>query len=225
MTLLRDIGRILMKELRTEWRTREILTAMGVLGVLVLVVFAFAFPPGTVNYQRLAPGILWVAFVFAGILGMNRSMAQEKEEGCLQGLLLTPMDRGALYLGKLTANLLFLSTIEVLVSALCVLFFNVSFSRGFALFVLVTLLGSIGYVAVGTLFSAVASQTRFQEVLLPVLLLPLAAPVLVAVVKASAALFSGAGDGTVVFWLKFLGAFDAAFVIGGFLVFEYVVQE
>ena len=225
MSLLRDIHHILMKELLTEWRTREILTAMGVLGTLVLVVFAFAFPPGGVSYQRLAPGILWVAFVFAGILGMNRSMAQEKEEGCLQGLLLSPADRGALYLGKFLANLVFLSAIEALVVGLCILFFNVSFSQGFGLFVLVTVLGSVGYVAVGTLFSAVAAQTRFQEVLLPVLLLPLAAPILVAVVKCSGAILGGGGYEAVAFWVKFLGTFDAVFLIGGFLVFEYVVQE
>ncbi len=225
MKLVRDMGFMVMKELRTEWRTKEILTAMGVLGILVLIVFAFAFPPGSVRYQRLAPGILWVAFVFAGILGMNRSMAQEKEDGCLQGLLLTPMDRGALYLGKLLANLIFLSAIEALVAGLCILFFNVSFSEGFGLFVLVTLLGSTGYVAVGTLFSAIAAQTRFQEVLLPVLLIPLAAPILIAVVKCTGAILDGSGFEAVAFWVKFLAAFYAVFVIGGFLVFEYVVQE
>jgi len=223
--LARDIRTMVGKELRTEWRTHELVTAMGVLGVLVLIVFAFSFPPGTVSFQRLAPGILWVAFVFAGILGMNRAMAQEREEGCLQGLLLTPVDRGAVYLGKMITNLLFLLAIEALIVALCILFFNVSFAQGLGLFILVTFLGSVGYVAVGTLFSAIAAQTRFQEVLLPVLLIPLAAPILVAVVKCTGAVLEGGGFSAIAFWVKFLIAFDAVFIIGSFLVFEYVVQE
>ncbi len=223
--LLQDVWVLMGKEMRTEWRTREVLSAMGVFGTLVLLVFNFAFPPGTRDVQLLGPGILWVAFIFAGNLGLNRSMAQEKEEGCLQGLLLTPTDRGGLYMGKMLANLLFMCLLEVVIVAVFALFFNVSVWPFLGPFALVTLLGSIGFVAVGTLFAAIAVQTRFQEVLLPILLIPLVAPILIGAVKASSALMGGTGLAGVTFWLKFLATFDAVFVIACFLGFEYVVQE
>lgn len=225
MKVFRDIGIILLKELRSEWRTREILSAMGVFGALVLIVFNFAFPPGTVDFRRLAPGILWVAFIFSGILGMNRSMAQEKEEGCLQGLLLTPTDRGALYLGKMLANLLFLLVVEAIIVCVFALFFNVGFLEVLGPFVLVTFLGSVGFIATGTLFAAISVQTRFQEVLLPILLIPLVAPLLIGAVKCTGAILSGRGLEDITFWLKFIGAFDAIFVVVAFVIFEYVVQE
>jgi heme exporter protein B len=166
-----------------------------------------------------------VAFIFAGILGLNRSMAMEKEEGCLQGLLLTPTDRGALYLGKMLANLIFLAILEVIILAVFALFFNYGFGGRLGPVALVTALGSIGFIAVGTLFAAIAVQTRYQEVLLPILLIPLVSPVLIGAVKATAALTAGGGLAGIAFWLKFLATFDAVFVIVCFLGFEYVVQE
>lgn len=223
--LLFDTWVLLEKELRSEWRTREILSAMVVFGALVLLVFNFAFPPGVRNIELLAPGILWVSFIFAGILGLNRSLAQEKEEGCLQGLLLTPVDRGVLYLGKMVANLLFLTLLEVLIVLVFTLFFNLSLAPILGPFALITLLGSIGFIAMGTLFAAISVQTRFQEVLLPILLIPLVAPILIGAVKATGSLMSGGGFSAIAFWVKFLLTFDAVFVIVCFLGFEFVVQE
>ena len=225
MKLFRDIGHILVKEAINEWRTRETLSSMAVFGALVLIVFNFAFPPGAVDFRLLAPGILWVAFIFSGILGMNRSMAQEKEEGCLQGLLLTPADRGALFLGKMLSNFIFLTAIETIIFVIFALFFNVSFFQGLGGIALITLLGSFGFITLGTLFATIAVQTRFQEVLLPILLIPLVAPVLIGAVKCTGGLLAGKSLSDLAFWLKFLATFDATFLIASFLAFEYVVQE
>jgi len=227
MSIVRDTWVMLEKDLRSEWRTREILSAMGVFGALVLLIFNFAFPPGVRQSQMIAltPGILWVSFIFAGILGLNRSMAQEKEEGCLQGILLTPTDRGVLYLGKMLANLLFLFFLEVLTVVVFALFFNVGFSGVLGPFALMTVLGSVGFIAVGTLFAAIAVQTRFQEVLLPILLIPLVSPVLIGTVKSHGVILAGGDLASVSFWIKFLFTYDLIFVIVCFVGFEYVVQE
>lgn len=225
MSLLKDVLVLVRKELLAEWRTREILPSMGVFGILTLLVFNFAFPPGLRNMEVLTPGILWVAFIFAGILGLNRSMAQEKEEGCLNGLLLTPVDRGAIFLGKFLANFVFMSVLEAFILLVFAFFFNVELWAFLPALIPVIMLGTLGYIAVGTLFAAVAVQTRFQEVLLPILVIPLVAPVLIGAVKATGTLVTGGALEDVTFWLKFLFTFDGVFLVVCFLGFEYVVQE
>lgn len=216
---------LLDKELRAEWRSKELISTLLVFGVLVLLVFNFAFPPGVRDMAVLTPGILWTSFIFSSILGLNRSLAREKDDGCLQGLLLTPIDRGQIFLGKMLANLLFLLVMEVFLSMVFVAFFNVDLWTHVVGYARVVVLGSIGFTAVGTLLAAMAVQTRLQEVMLPVLLLPMAAPILIGAVKATAAVLSMPDPAALAFWTRFLLTFDGVFLIVCFLGFEYVVQE
>jgi heme exporter protein B len=216
---------ILMKDLRIELRTKETLAALLLLGLLTLVVLSFAFDPTSPLREAAAPGVLWVAVTFAGTLGMNRSLLLEREHDCLQGLLLAPVDRGSIYLAKTAANFVFMTTAQLVLVPLFVFFFNLPFGHTITRITPVLLLGLLGFAAVGTTFAAVSLRTRAREVMLPLLMLPLAAPLLIAGIQASTALMAGEAFGAVSHWLNLLAAFDAVFLVVGWMAFEYVVAE
>lgn len=216
---------ILWKDLRIELRTKETLAALLLLGLLTLVVLSFAFDPTSPLREAAAPGVLWVAVTFAGTLGMNRSLLLEREQDCLQGLLLAPVDRGAIYLAKTAANFLFMAAVQVVLVPLFVFFFNLPLWQTVSRVGPVLLLGLLGFAAIGTMFAAVSLHTRAREVMLPLLMLPLAAPLLIAGIQASAALMAGQGLGEVAHWLNLLAAFDAVFLVVGWMAFEYVVAD
>ncbi len=220
---LNKVLAILAKDVASELRTREVLSSMFVFAVLVIVVFNFAFELKVENVEAVAPGVLWVAIAFAGMLGLNRSFITEKDRGCMEGLLLCPVDRSTIYLGKMLGNLLFMTATEAIVLPLFAAFFNLSALSPRLL--LIVVLGTVGFAAVGTLFSAVAVHTRTREVMLPVLLLPVAIPVLVAAVKATEVAIAQAPPPTEGPWLGVLVAFDVIFTTVAFLTFEYVFQE
>ena len=214
---------IVGKDVASELRTREVLSSMFVFALLVIVIFNFAFELKMDNREAVAPGVLWVAIVFAGMLGLNRSFITEKDRGCMEGLLLCPVDRSAIYVGKMLGNLLFMTTMEAIVLPIYAAFFNLPvFTPGL---LLIVLLGTIGFAAVGTLFSAVAVHTRTREVMLPILLLPVAVPVLVAAVKATGDALASTPPPTPGPWLGVLVGFDVIFLTVAFLTFEYVFQE
>jgi len=214
---------IVGKDVASELRTREVLSSMFVFAVLVIVVFNFAFELNVENNEAVAPGVLWVAIIFAGMLGLNRSFISEKDRGCMEGLLLCPVDRSAIYVGKMLGNLLFMLTMEAIVLPIFAAFFNLSVFDPKLL--LVVLLGTIGFAAVGTLFAAVAVHTRTREVMLPILLLPVAVPVLVAAVKATGEAIARTPPSTPGPWLRVLVGFDVIFLTVAYLTFEYVFQE
>lgn len=216
---------ILWKDLLIELRTKETLAALLLLGLLTLVVLSFAFDPTSPMRAQAAPGVLWVALVFAGTLGMNRSLLRERDNDCLHGLLLAPLDRGTIFLAKTAANFLFMAAAQLVLLPLFVFFFNLPFAATVAAVGPVLLLGMLGFAAVGTLFVAVALRTRAREVMLPLLMLPLAAPLIIAAIQASAALLDGQPFGTVAHWLRLIGAFDVVFLVVGWLGFESVVEE
>jgi heme exporter protein B len=216
---------ILLKDLRIELRTKETLAALLLLGLLILVVLSFAFDPMSPVREAAAPGVLWVAVVFAGTLGMNRSLLRERDNDCLQGLLLAPVDRGAIFLAKALANFLFMAAAQVVLVPLFVFFFNLPLIATVSRLAPVVLLGLLGFAAVGTMFAAVSLRTRAREVMLPLLMLPLAAPLIIAGIQASTALLAGAPLAAVAHWLNLLAAFDAVFLVVGWLAFEYVVEE
>lgn len=225
---LRQLAALVGKDLRVEWRGREILTSTGVFALLVLVVFTFAFDLRAENVTLVAPGVLWVAFAFAGTLGFGRSTAQEVERGTLEGLLLCPTERTTIYLAKVGSNLLFTAALEALVLPLFQLLFNVPVLHPALL--LVVALGTLGFVSVGTLFAAMAAGTRAREVLLPVLLFPVSVPIFIASVKATAAVLdrphsAWGGLAAAGAWVNLLVAFDFLFLIVCLLAFEYVVEE
>jgi heme exporter protein B len=214
---------IVQKDLSSEFRSFEMISAMLVFSLLVIIIFNFALELDIKTRQSVTAGVLWTTFAFAGTLGLNRSMSIEKDRGCLDGLLLAPVDRSVIYFGKAISNLAFMVIVEAIVLPVYSLLYNINLFR-FDL-VGVILLGSIGYTAVGTLLSAMSVQTRTREVLLPILLFPVAMPVLLASVKASGGLLTGAEFSEILTPLNILIVYDVVFIAVAFMLFDYVVEE
>jgi heme exporter protein B len=220
---LGKVATILWKDIVSELRTKEMLSSMLVFALLVTVIFSFAIDPRSVDMRELAPGLLWVAFSFSGILGLNRSFALEKARNSLEGLMLTPVDRSGIYLAKMLGNFIFLSVVELVVLPL---FWVLSNLTAFPLaLAFVVPLGTLGFVAAGTLFAAMTVNTRAREVMLPMLLLPVSVPVIVASVKSTAALMAGDALADIAGWLQLLVACDVVFIVLAVLIFEYVIEE
>jgi heme exporter protein B len=224
MLYLRKVFAIVAKDVATEIRTREMLSSMFVFSLLVILIFNFAFDLRAENQKTLAPGVLWVAIAFAGMLGLSRSFIMEKDRGSMEGLLLTPVDRSAIYLGKMLGNVLFIAVVEVIILPIFIVFFNLS-AGDLPLLVGVMILGTIGFAGVGTLFSAMAIHTRAREVLLPVLLFPVVIPVLLSAVKLTAAILDRLPFADVQNWFSLLVAFDLIFMALSFILFDYVLEE
>ena len=224
MNYLRKILAIVWKDIVAELRTKEMFSAMFVFAVLVIVIFNFAFElRGVERVREAAPGILWVAFTFAGVLGLNRAFVLEKDRGCLEGLLLAPVDHTAVYFGKMISTLLFMLVVEAIILPVFTAFFGINLLD--LRLVLIVALGTLGFAGVGTLLSAMTAQTRAREVLLPILLLPVAAPVLIFAVKATAGVLDGLPLSEITRWLQMLVAFDVIFPAVAFMTFDYVVKE
>jgi len=213
------------KDIRAELRSRTALVSAVVFAALVLVVFNFARDPTALAVVDLAPSVLWVTFALAAMLALNRAFTIERENAALDGLLLAPLPRGALFTGKLLANLAFVGTVEAITLPLFVLFFNVDLSRSWLGIVGVTLLASIGFVAVGTIFSAMAVRTRFAELMLPVLLLPFMVPPLIGAVQVTSRLLAGRPLSEMLGWLRLLALYDVVFVTLCAMAFSAVVDE
>ena len=220
---IKAMGAIIRKDLSAEWRSRELFSAMLVFALLVILIFNFALELDARARASVTSGVLWVTFAFAGTLGLNRSMATEKDRGCLDGLLLAPVDRAVIYFGKAIGNLVFMLIVESIVLPIYSVLYNINlFHPGL---LMVVLLGSIGYVAVGTLLSAMAVQTRTRDILLPILLFPLVIPVLIAAVKASGGFLQGFAFSEVQNWINLLIVYDVIFIAISFMIFDYVVEE
>ncbi|HEX7973419.1 MAG TPA: heme exporter protein CcmB [Anaerolineales bacterium] len=222
---LRAVWAVVWKDLAAEVRSRELLSSMLVFALLVILIFNFALELSAKTRQdpAITSGVLWVTFAFAGTLGLSRSMATEKDRGCLDGLLLAPVDRSAIYFGKTLGNLVFMLVVEGIVLPVFSVLYNTNLLNP-GLF-LVVILGSIGYVAVGTLLSGMAVQTRTRDVLLPILLFPVVLPVLIAAVKGSTGYLQGLGMDEIMPWLNLLIVYDMIFTAIAFMVFDYVVEE
>ncbi|GAP07615.1 ABC-type transport system related with cytochrome c biogenesis, permease component [Anaerolinea thermolimosa] len=221
---LRALGAVVWKDLAAELRSRELLSSMLVFALLVIFIFNFALELDAVARANVTSGVLWVTFVFAGTLGLNRSLAVEKDRGCLDGLLLAPVDRTAIYFGKAIANLVFMLVVAAIVLPVYSILYNVNlFAQGGLLWVI--FLGAEGYTAVGTLLAAMAVQARTRDILLPILLFPVVIPVLVAAVKASSGYLQRLPMEEILPWLQLLLAYDVIFTSIAFMVFESVVEE
>jgi heme exporter protein B len=215
---------VLRKDLRVEWRSRDRVAAMGVFALLVVVIFQFAAPPGSEPEARAhLPGLLWVAWVFSAVLGLNRSFALELENDAWAGLALAPAERGWIYLGKALASLVLLGAVQLVSAVAFALAFDVPLGAVAAPLAGVAALGAVGVTAIGTLFAAVGARTQYREVMLPLLLLPLLVPVLLGAVRATAALLAQQP----LPWppIRLLLVTDAVFLIVSFVCFEYVLDE
>ena len=213
------------KDLRLELRSRTSLLSATVFAALVLIVFNFARDPTAVATIDLAPSVLWVTVSFASVVAMNRAFTVERENAAFDGLLLAPVSREVLYLGKYLANLAFVLVVEAITLPLFVLFFNVDLGHALPGLLLTLLLATAGFVAVGTVFSAMVVRTRFAELMLPILLLPFMVPPLVYAVKTTVPLFAGRPLSDVVEGLRFLALYDVAFITLSVLLFSAVVDE
>lgn len=218
----RKVWAVARKDLLIELRSRDVLSSAVVFTLLVLLIFNFALDLTGDTVRAVAPGILWVTFIFAGTLTLGRTFARERERGALQGLLLAPIDRGGLFVAKLLVNLVLLGIVELVALPAFVGLYNLDLRPGALL--MVVALGTLGFAGVGTLFAAVAANTRAREALLPLLLFPVLVPVIIGAVKATGETVAGAtASGPP--WLGLLVAFDAIFLALGYVLFEYAIEE
>lgn len=222
---LRTAWAIAAKDLLLEFRSRTAFLSALVFTALVLAIFNFARDPTAVSALDLAPGILWITFSFAGLLGLNRAFALERENRALDGLLLSPASRTALYLGKVIANLVFVGAVEAVALPLFALFFNLPLLPVLPGLAVVIALATIGFVVVGTLMSSIAVNTRFAELMLPVLMLPFLVPPVTSAVQMTARLLAGRPFSEIGGWLRLLVAYDVAFLVICILVFEATLEE
>jgi heme exporter protein B len=227
MTRLKDFIRtmvdILRKDLLLEWRSRELVGGMLVFALLSILMFNFALELESSRTTGIVSGVLWVTLVFAGTIGLNRSMAAEKANGCFDGLLLAPVDRSAIFLGKALGNTLFMWIVAAILLPLLAVLYPVNVMHSGI--VLIIGLGTLGYSMAGTLLAAMTTQTRARDMLLPILLFPVALPVLLAAVKATGMLLGGFPLADARFWVDMLAAFDVIFAVLGWMLFDFVVEE
>jgi heme exporter protein B len=225
MNYLSKVWAIVWKDIRAEIRTKEIFSSMFIFSLLVLIIFNFSIDLLEIRPLDIAQGVLWIAFTFSGILGLNRSFLFEKENDCLQGMMLTPVDRSAIYLGKMIGNLIFMLVMEVIAVPVFVVLFNIGIYDKIFNLSLVIFLGTLGFVTVGTLFSAMSVNVKTREVMLPILLLPIVVPVIIAAVKSTGAILSDKPFEDIISWIKLLVVFDVIFLVVSFLSFEYIIEE
>jgi heme exporter protein B len=221
MIFLEQTIAILWKDIRSELRSKQMWMGMGLFALLVLVIFNFTFDLRVDNKAAVAPGALWVAFVFASLLGLGRTIASEREKGSMDRLLLCPVDRKAIYLAKLLGNMLFIGVVEIVALPVFVALFDLPLL--IAGLLPIVLLGTLGIAAIGTLFSAMAAATRAQELLLPILIFPLLVPVVIGAVRATSNLLIPVANEPP--WLGLIAAFDVIFLSISMLTFEYVIEE
>ncbi len=214
---------IAWKDVLSEMRTKETVSSVLVFTLLVIVTFNFAFSAGQETMNLVAPGILWVTFAFAGVLSLNRAFILEKEESCLEGLMACPVSRETIYVDKLLGSLLFMLIIEAITLPIFALLFNLAVLS--PQIITITFLTTVGFVAVGILFSAMAVNTRAREMVLPILFLPIVAPIIIGAVSASGLALAGEDWGSLASWLGIIVAFDVIFLVVSYLIFAFVIEE
>jgi heme exporter protein B len=211
------------KDLRIELRGRELINAMLLFSVLAVLIFSFALELDREARETSITGVLWVTVVFAGMLGLNRSLSAEKDKGNLDALLLAPVDRGALFFGKMISNLIFMLIVALLLTFLTSILFNIS------LFIpwlgVVIVLGTVGFATIGTLLSSMTVHTRARETMLPILLLPVSLPIILSAVRASTAILTGAAQKDWIAWPQMLLVADVILLVLAYILFDFVVEE
>lgn len=212
------------KDVLSERRSKESLNALVFFSVLLLFVFQFALGPERERVEMALSGLLWLGFILAGMLAFGRTFLVERENDCWEGLVLTPGDKSAIYLGKLAANVLVMAVVEAALLVLFAVFFGMDFTSALFALSAVLALGTLGLAAVGTLFGAITAQMRARELLFPVLLLPAVVPVLLGSVSATQVVLGGQALGEAAQWLKLLAAADLVYLVVGVLTFEFVLE-
>lgn len=222
--MLADISAILLKDLKLDLRRMENFFSMIFFSVIILLIFAFALPADTESHKILAPGIFWVTFLLSGILSLNKSFQMEKENSSMEAILLSPISRGSIFLGKMSGNVAFILINQIILIPLFFVFFNNSAFSHFGEMLMLSVLVTIGFSALGTLLSGLTTDLRFKEILLPILLFPLLVPVLLAAVKVTQSVLADQGFLVQLDWLKLLVGFDLIFLIVSYLAFDFVME-
>ncbi len=223
--MLGKVWAVFQKDLLIELRTKDSLNAMLFFGIVVLVVFNFALESMRDTIREAVPGVLWVAFVFSGTLGLNRMFAAEKENSCLQGLLMVPMDRGIIYIGKTLAATVFMLIAEAVIFVFSLVFFNLTVWAEIPYLILVFLIGTLGFTSVGTLLSAISVNTRMREVLLPLILFPVVLPILVNAVEATRIILTTIDYGALKLPMTIMSTFTIIFGTLAYLLFDLVLED
>jgi len=222
-SFLKTVLSIVRKDLRAELRSRELLSSMALFAVLSILIFSFALELDRVARQEAISGVLWVTVVFASILGLNRSLAMERDQGNLEAMLIAPIDRAAIFFGKLVGNLIFALLVAAFLLPLMSIIYNISLIQGWLLLVLV--LGILGFSTVGTLLATMTVQTRARESLLPIVMMPIALPVILGAVRATTSILNEIPLDDWIAWPQILIVVDIVYLVICFFLFEYVIED
>ena len=225
MIALKQILAILRKDILLELRSKDIIVSMSVFAFIVVIVFNFTFDPTTQQIKNSAPGILWVALLFSGNIGLSRAFAREQENSMMQGMLLCPVDRSLIYVAKVIGNVIFMTFVQLIILPVMVILLDLSIGKVLPQLLVVLFLGTLGFAGIGTLFSTISANTKSREVMLPILLFPVSVPVILSATKSTAYLISGQDIGQSLSWIKLLIGFDVIFLVICFLLYEYVIEE
>ncbi len=226
MRPFKHIALLVKKDALHEIKSGGAAVSMLAFSLLIVVLFSFAIGQMLSSNRELGASILWVTILFSSTLGLNYAFSVDKQHHCLQALMLTPIDRGIFYLGKVISNLIFISIIELFIVPLFLTFFNYPILQSIAPLALVLFLGTCGIVSVGTLLSAISTSTKKRDILLPLILFPIVIPVLIGSIRCTTLIFNGISVRAEAFnWLSMLAAFDVLFLVVSFLIFEFVLEE
>lgn len=225
MSFIRKLWAIVWKDLTTEFRSKEMLLSMSLFSFLVLIIFSFAFDVGFKNIKGIIPGILWVAFIFSSLMGLGRSFGTERDRGTLPGLALCPFSPWGIYLAKMIGSLIFTIIMEVFTLSIFAILYNQDLLPFFVPMGLIIFLGTLGFSAIGTIFSAMSATTRARDVILSILIFPVSVPIIIASVKATGTILDGKPIEAVYSWLKILVAFDLTFLLIAYLTFGFIMEE
>jgi len=222
---LNQVGAIIWKDFAVELKTRELFVSMFIFAVLVILIFIFSVDLSIINSNQVGPGVLWVAILFSGTIGLNRSFMLEKENQCIQGLMLAPIDRSAIYFGKMISNLAFLLIMEAFILPIFMIFFNVDIISNIFPLLFVILIGTIGFSALGTLLSSLSANLKTRDIMLPILLYPLMVPIAIASVKMTSQVIMGEELSSVAKWIGLTLCFDIIFIGASIMTIDHILEE
>lgn len=225
-SLLKAAMAITRKELYLEWKTKRLVSTMLIFASLVIVTFSFAFDPVQNTVKALIPGLIWIIIVFAGILAFNRSFLDELRNDSLHGLIIAPIDPFSIFLGKMAANFIFLMTVQIVAIPLLFILFDFDFPFHHLFYFIFTLfLGTIGFSGIGTFLAALSANSHRSEMLLPVILFPVATPMIIAAVQSTKIILIDIEQWpSAVSWMQFIAVYDFIFLVLGFILFEYILE-
>ncbi len=224
MNYFKALFTIVKKDVLMEMRTKEVVNASLVFAILLVIVFSFIMEPGSEVEKKIAGGIFWMAVTFAGILGLNKTMMSELEGGNFEALMLAPVDKSAIFFGKVISNMLVLILLEIILIPLFLVFYSINIVSH-PLMIAVIFLATYGYALVGTLFSMISVRTNSREIMLPLLLLPIMIPILIAAILSTNIFISGSDIAYSYNWIKLTAVFDIIFTAVIFGIFSAIIEE